>query len=256
MPGSTSTLQTLSEKLPTTHPALLLGPLAIIAWMMAPGFAPGEVGNTTASGPVQAAWDAARTAMSGGKTAPGDNATYAGGTTAGTNVGGTAQAATVPSQVIVTPGGYPPPSSALGAYPDSSLGGAGNGGGSGGGGGNSGSGAGTGNSGHSNSGQQQPPTQSRAQPQEQAGAHMSPGPAAPSPAPPLNIAPHTYANASGPVMTPAPEPQRMAPPVVVVPPLFHPFAPFFRPFIPMQRLAYGRPVMVRNVVSSGGGRRR
>jgi hypothetical protein len=232
--------QGLSEKLPTIHPALLLAPLAIAAWMLAPGFAPGDAAHPAAPNPFLAAWDAARAALTGNKAEPATIAGVAGSTTPASDgvVTGTEQVSAATPQVIVLPGGSQPAGAAPTANPGASSGPS------------PGANSGVRSSAWPNAAQQ-PQTPGQMQPQARAVMNSAPS----TPAPVANIASRDVASA--PTERPAFEPARVAQPVVMTPPAFsRPPAVFARPFMPMPGPAYGRPMMGRPVVTAFGGRRR
>jgi hypothetical protein len=107
--------QTLSEKLPTTHPVSLLAPLAVAAWLVTPVLAPGDTSHPVAPNPVQAGLDAARNTLMGDKSvggAPLANANVPAGTTPGTAsvVAGNRPVSTATQRVIVLPPGGSQPS--------------------------------------------------------------------------------------------------------------------------------------------------
>jgi hypothetical protein len=221
MSNSVSTFQILSEKLPTTHPALLLGPLAIAAWMLAPGFAP-EIGiPATTANPLHAAWNAARGALTGDKTASSFPATNTGDPASAAPVGGATTVVETPNsppQVIVVPAGGQPSGVAPASYA----------------GGPSGTSSGT----QPAAGQSSKPARPQASAQRQQ--------------PVRTATPH----ASAPSVRPTPA--QTAPPVVMTRPQFiRPPIIFVRPlFPPMPRFGYGRPMMGRAFVGGFGGRRR
>jgi hypothetical protein len=219
MSNSVSTFQILSEKLPTTHPALLLGPLAIAAWMLAPGLAPLDAGRQP-PGPLQAAWNAARGALAGEKPAAGTPTANSGvpANPAPTN-GGPVVVEQTPSpapQIIVVPGADQP----FGAAPATYAGAA------------SGISKGTGTA-----------------------AGISARPVAPQ-APAHALQPIRTATPYAPSPAPRPMPARVGPQVVFVQPFVRPPLFFARPFAPMPRFGYGRPMMRRTFVGGFGGRRR
>jgi hypothetical protein len=214
--NSHSTLvKTLSEKLPTTHPTLLLGPLAIAAWMLVPGLAPDDVAHPVAPKTFHGAWDAARNALTGHKSvgdAPSANANVPAGTTPGGAgvVVSNQPVLTATPQVIVLPGRSQPSAPAPAANPLASRR----------------------PTPGSNYGVRSSASANTAQPQTQ-----------------TRNAPFTPAGA------PAPEPPRITQPLVMTPPVFlRPPVAFPRPFMPglaYRRPMMGRP----GVTSFGGRRR-
>jgi hypothetical protein len=218
MSNSVSTLQILSEKLPATHPALLLGPLAIAAWMLAPGLAPVDAIRQP-PGPLQAAWNAARGALTGEGTAAVPPAANAGVAANGGNAGSSTTVVQTPGatpQVVVVPGGAQSPAAAPATYAGTA----------------SGTSSGTGTAAGNFARPVAPQTPAQVQQPIRTARPYAPSPAA------------------------SPMPARVGPQVVFVQPFVRPPLFFARPFAPMPRFGYGRPMMGRAFVGGFGGRRR